>query len=122
MKRPFVQNCIRVLCACYLMGSLSAYAETNADTNTNLKTHSETLSLEQAVALAREQDPWLQGNLHAQRSMEEMSVASSTLPDPKVSVAFANLPTDSWEFDQEPMTQFKVGISQMFPPGAISCN
>ena len=69
--------------------------------------------------MAREQDPWLQGSHHSQRSMEEMSVASGTLPDPKVSLTFANLPTDTWDFSQEPMTQFKVGITQMFPRGDL---
>jgi len=75
------------------------------------------LSLQQAINLAQRYDPWLQGSLHDQRSMEDMSVASGALPDPKVSLAFANLPTNTWDFDQEPMTQFKVGVSQMFPRG-----
>lgn len=67
--------------------------------------------------MAQQQDPWLQGNRHAQQSLEQMSIASGTLPDPKVSLAFANLPTNTWDFDQEPMTQFKVGVTQMFPRG-----
>ena len=103
MKRPSLPFFQQVLAAFCLLGSASV--------------HSQLLTLDQAVALAREQDPWLQGNRHSQRSMEEMSVASGALPDPKVSVAFANLPTDTWDFNQEPMTQFKVGITQMFPRG-----
>ena len=34
-----------------------------------------------------------------------------------VSLGVANLPTDSWDFDQEAMTQFKVGVTQRFPRG-----
>jgi len=77
----------------------------------------ETLSLKTAVAAALENDPWLKSNEHAQRSMEAMSVAAGELPDPTMSVGLANLPTDTFDFDQEPMTQFKVGITQMFPKG-----
>jgi hypothetical protein len=39
------------------------------------------------------------------------------LPDPKVSLGIMNLPTDTWDLDQEGMTQLKVGVSQMFPRG-----
>ena len=46
-----------------------------------------------------------------------MSTAVGTLPDPKVSIGLANLPTDGFDFGQEGMTQAKVGISQMFPRG-----
>ncbi|MEE2733485.1 MAG: TolC family protein [Pseudomonadota bacterium] len=103
MKPPFFQIYRRTVLVCSLLASLTV--------------HAQILSLDEAVSLAREQDAWLQGSRHAQRAMEDMSVASGTLPDPKVSLAFANLPTNTWDFDQEPMTQFKVGISQMFPRG-----
>lgn len=75
------------------------------------------LSLGAAVGMAQKNDPWLVRNQHAQDAVESMSVAAGTLPDPKMSVALANLPTDTFDFDQEAMTQFKVGISQMFPRG-----
>ena len=76
-----------------------------------------TISLEQAIKLAQQNDPWLHGNKLKQNAVKHRSVASSSLPDPKVSVSMMNLPTDSWNLDQEGMTQFKVGISQMFPRG-----
>jgi outer membrane protein TolC len=75
------------------------------------------LKLDQAVALAQQNDPWLQGSEQRQLSMEAQSVSAGSLPDPMVSVGFANLPTDTFDFDQEAMTQFKVGISQVFPRG-----
>lgn len=75
------------------------------------------LALAEAVRYALAHDPWIEGNLHAQDAVEAMSVAVAQLPDPMVSVGYANMPTDTFDFDQEGMTQFKVGISQMFPRG-----
>jgi len=83
-------------------------------------THAEigTLSLTQAIELARQQDPWLQGSHYRQRSFEAESVAAAALPDPQLAIGFANLPIDSFDFNQEPMTQFKVGVSQTFARGS----
>ena len=75
------------------------------------------LTLAETVKLSKINDPWLLGNQHTQQSLESMSIAAGTLPDPKVSVGLANLPTDTFDFAQEGMTQFKVGVSQMFPRG-----
>lgn len=78
---------------------------------------SNVLSLHTTVELAQKNDPWLVRNRHAQDAVESMSVAAGTLPDPKMTVAFANFPTDTFDIDQEPMTQIKVGVTQMFPRG-----
>ena len=75
------------------------------------------LTLEAAVKAAKLNDIWLVGNQHMQQSIESMSIAAGTLPDPKVSVGLVNIPTDTYDFGQEAMTQFKVGVSQMFPRG-----
>jgi outer membrane protein TolC len=75
------------------------------------------LSLAEAVATAQRYDPWLQASNYRQQSLEAQAVAAGTLPDPMVDLGFANLPTDSFEFDQEAMTQFKVGLVQTFPRG-----
>jgi len=75
------------------------------------------LTIEQAIKSAQRNDPWLTGSIHKQRSMESMSIAVNTLPDPKVSINLANLPTDGFDFGQEGMTQAKVGIAQIFPRG-----
>ncbi|WP_019603395.1 TolC family protein [Teredinibacter turnerae] len=77
----------------------------------------ESISLEQAVARANTIDPWLLGSEKQQESLEAMSIQAGTLPDPSVNLAIANLPVDSFDFAQEGMTQFKVGVSQMFPRG-----
>ncbi len=75
------------------------------------------LSFVQAVNMAKKNDPWLDGSRHKQQSLELMSYAANTQPDPKVSIALANLPIDGFDFGQEAMTQFKVGVSQMFARG-----
>jgi len=77
-----------------------------------------TLSFEKAIRTAQQNDPWLTGNVHKQRSVEALSMAVNSLPDPKVSIGLANLPTDGFDFTQEGMTQAKVGISQTFPRGS----
>jgi len=45
---------------------------------------------------------------------EEVSFAGS-LEDPRLGFGVLNLPTNSWEFDEEPMTQKTVFLSQKFP-------
>ncbi|NNJ72355.1 MAG: TolC family protein [Enterobacterales bacterium] len=75
------------------------------------------ISLEEAIYLAKQNDPWLQSNRLEQQAIEDRSIAAGTLPDPKLSLGVVNLPSDTWQFDQEGMTQFKVGVSQMFPRG-----
>ena len=75
------------------------------------------LTLDDAVALAQEGDPWIEGSRHQQSALTSQSTAEGTLPDPLITAGFANLPTDTFDFDQEAMTQFKVGISQAIPRG-----
>ncbi len=75
------------------------------------------LRLETAVREAQRNDPWLIGNQHSQDAIESISISAGTLPDPKMTLGLANLATDSFDFNQEAMTQFKVGVSQMFPRG-----
>ena len=74
-------------------------------------------SFNSAVKAAQKNDPWLAGNKHQQQAVEALSHAAATMPDPKMSVGLANLPTDGFDFSQEGMTQLKVGITQMFPRG-----
>ncbi len=76
-----------------------------------------TITLLEAAQAAQLNDPWLIGNRHSQDAIESMSVAAGTLPDPTVSVGLVNVPTDTFDFDQEPMTQAKIGVTQMFPRG-----
>lgn len=75
------------------------------------------LSLAQALIIAQQNDPWLHGSKLQQQALESRSLAVNTLPAPTVSLGMLNVATDSWNLDQEAMTQMKVGIAQMFPRG-----
>ncbi len=75
------------------------------------------LSFQQVIATAQKNDPWLKGNRHKQKAVVAMSAAAGSLPDPKMSINLLNLPTDGFAFNQEAMTQFKVGIAQVIPRG-----
>lgn len=76
------------------------------------------LSLSKAVAIARQQDPWLQGSLLRQQALSDKSIAAATLPDIEVSLSVSNLPVDTFNLGQEPMTQLRVGLNQKFPRGS----
>jgi outer membrane protein TolC len=54
----------------------------------------------------------LQEQVNSQKS--EVPFAGS-LEDPKLSLGVLNLPVDSFSFEQEPMTQKQVALSQKFP-------
>ena len=75
------------------------------------------MNLAEAIATAQRNDPWVQGSEFRQQAVAAQAVVAGTLPDPMVDLAFANLPTDTFDFDQEAMTQFKVGVVQTFPRG-----
>ncbi|AMJ99403.1 cation transporter [Alteromonas macleodii] len=77
----------------------------------------QTLSLEQALQLAIQYDPLLKGNAHRKDRFNAEAEASSYWANPQVSASVQNLPTDGLAFDQEPMTQFKVGLKQQLPRG-----
>ncbi|MEZ0152604.1 MAG: TolC family protein [Candidatus Reddybacter sp.] len=76
-----------------------------------------TLSLQQAIRYAVNNDPWLKGNELNERALLADSIADGELPDPSLSVGLLNLATDTFDFDQEPMSQFKVALAQTFPRG-----
>jgi outer membrane protein TolC len=76
------------------------------------------LQLDEAVQIAlQSEDPSLL--LHDVRAaaLEERAVADAQLPDPTIRTALANFPTDSFRFEQEPMTQVQFGLRQEFPAG-----
>lgn len=75
------------------------------------------LTLSQAISFALEHDPWLSGSRFDQQATEAKAESAYQLPDPKFSLALANLPTDTFDFEQEAMTQLIVGVSQSYPRG-----
>ncbi len=78
------------------------------------------LTLEEAINRALMDNP----NLHEMQARAEAFAAIpsqvGTLPDPVLSFNALNLPTDTFDFSQEPMTQRQFGISQAIPfPGKL---
>jgi outer membrane protein TolC len=75
------------------------------------------LTIQEAGQLALQDDYTLQAINARNRSLTELSAAAETLPDPVLKLGFANLPTDTLNLGQEPMTQAVIGVRQMFPRG-----
>ncbi|MBB5186429.1 outer membrane protein TolC [Zhongshania antarctica] len=75
------------------------------------------LSLDRAIQLAQANDPWQQGSQLRESALAAEAISASTLPDPILNFGAANLPTDSFDFRQEGMTQASIGITQRLPRG-----
>ncbi len=75
------------------------------------------LNIEEAGQLALKDDYTLQAIDARSQSMSELAIAAEKLPDPKLRLGFGNLPTDTFNLGQEPMTQAVIGVQQMFPRG-----
>lgn len=75
------------------------------------------LTLEHAEQMALADEPGIISQQWQMQSLSAQSIADGQLMDPKLQVGVNNLPTDTFDFDQENMTQFKVGIIQQFPAG-----
>ena len=75
------------------------------------------LTLGQAVFLALERESVSQSFEYRAKGFEEESIADSRLPDPKLKLGAMNFPTDTFDRDQEPMTQLQLGVVQYFPRG-----
>jgi outer membrane protein TolC len=71
--------------------------------------------LEDFAQNALRNDPLLQASAYHQLAQTEQANYPIALPDPSLRIGMANLPLDSFEFDQEPMTQLTVGIKQALP-------
>jgi outer membrane protein, heavy metal efflux system len=74
-----------------------------------------------AVEIATQDNPNLAAMKARYKALAEVPSQVGTLPDPMVSVNAMNFPTDTYERDQEAMTQLQLGFSQVFPfPGKLS--
>ena len=83
-----------------------------------LQAEEHTLSLSQAVALSTSHDePSLLAHRAQAESIRAASLSQSSLPDPKVKLGLANLPYHDLRFNQDPMTQIKLGLHQDIPSG-----
>jgi len=84
-----------------------------------LTVNAQALNLQQAEQLAIQSDPSIESFKASSLSFTETSVADDTLPDPKLRLGAVNVPVDSFDLQQEQMTQVKIGIQQNFPRGNV---
>lgn len=77
----------------------------------------EELSLTDVLYAVKKNDFRLKQLQEESQAFLAESEAAAYLPDPTIFAAIQSLPTDTFDFDQEPMTQLRVGVRQMFPKG-----
>ncbi len=97
-----------VTAACCLIGFRSAVADEAA----------ELLTLAEAEALALAANPALASVREQAEALAAVPPQAGSLPDPMLGLSAMNLPVDTFDLDQEPMTQVQIALSQAFPfPG-----
>ena len=77
----------------------------------------EFLSLLEAEKQAIENDPLTRSYEQQALALDEQAVAAGQWPDPRLRFGLLSVPTDSYDLEQEPMTQLLVGYQQMLPRG-----
>ena len=79
--------------------------------------HADVLSLAEAEQLALQGDPMLANIDATAQALDEAAIADGQLPDPKAKFSLFNFPTDTFDRDQEPITQLRFGVQQTIPRG-----
>jgi outer membrane protein TolC len=75
------------------------------------------LNLYNAEQVALHQSPELQQLQTKIDALNQDAISAKQWDDPKLIVGSSNLPTDSFSFTQDSMTQIQLGLSQQFPKG-----
>ena len=75
------------------------------------------LTLEAAERAAARSDEGLQAADRRRAGRAAEAEAADELPDPRLSVALQNVPTDNYSLSDSPMTQTVFTLSQNLPPG-----
>ena len=77
--------------------------------------------LEGLIVEAIRSNPGLKASEEQIAAFEEKPSQAESLDNPRLGLALLNLPTDTYRFDQEPMTQKQISLKQKFPfPGKLS--
>lgn len=84
---------------------------------TVISTQAQNLSLHDAELIALTTDPAQNIYQAKNKALIAQGNAGATWADPMIKLGVANLPTDSFSFDSDPMTQLTFGISQQFSRG-----
>lgn len=75
------------------------------------------VTLKTLIETAQAQDPWIAGSHYRQAREAAFSDGAVGLPAPTVTLGLSNLPTNNFNLNQEPMTQFQLGVQQTLPRG-----
>ncbi|UCE89157.1 MAG: TolC family protein [Pseudomonadota bacterium] len=75
------------------------------------------LRLQEAEDRALQVDPMVAAYGERSEAQTHRATAAQTLPDPKLKLGLMNVPTDTFDLEQEAMTQMQVGVVQAFPRG-----
>ncbi|NOX42303.1 MAG: hypothetical protein GXP19_00995, partial [Gammaproteobacteria bacterium] len=82
---------------------------------------SDVLELQDAIDVVITQNPGLAAIQARADALAAVPSQKSSLPDPMLMFNAMNLPVDSFDLQQEAMTQLQVGVSQMLPyPGKLA--
>lgn len=76
------------------------------------------LTLDEIELKAINSDPAQKIYYSQQNALIAQGKSSATLADPMIKFGIANIPTNSFKLDQDPMTQISVGLSQQFSRGS----
>jgi cobalt-zinc-cadmium efflux system outer membrane protein len=108
--RPFRISLLMVLC---LSGTLGLSTPLRAQTNVNLPP-----DLQALIAESLKANPEIKQKSQLKAAAEEAIRPAGALDNPQAGFALLNIPTDTWSFAQEPMTQKAFSLSQKIPfPG-----
>ncbi len=109
-KRPFRITLFMVLC---LTGTLGLSAPLQAQSNVNLPP-----DLQALIAESLKANPDIKQKSQLKAAAQETIRPAGALDNPQAGFTLLNLPTDTWSFAQEPMTQKAFSLSQKIPfPG-----
>jgi cobalt-zinc-cadmium efflux system outer membrane protein len=102
----------------FLAITLLGLATFNASASDAVMVESDRLTLDDAVRTALVNNPRLAQLRFQAEALEAVPSQAGALPDPTLDLNALNFPTDTFDRDQEAMTQLQVGLHQAFPfPG-----
>ena len=106
---------VRLTCSTFLFILVAVLTPTigNAEKGYDLR-------LQDAISEALVSNPGLKKMTSKAKALTHLPPQLGALPDPHLSLNARNLPTDTFNTEQEAMTQFQIGIMQGFPfPGKL---
>ena len=103
-----------------LVSSIIFLAIAGNSLHANEQVQAKVLAENVAVKVAVRDNPNLAAMQARYQALAEVPSQVGTLPDPMVNLNAMNFPADTYERDQEAMTQVQIGFSQVFPfPGKL---